>query len=344
MSVVGYHAFLGSAGRGNEGMFYQHFFANSYLFVDLFFMLSGFIMMEAYGRKLGSTLGSLSISATFSFYRKRLTKILPNYYVWLTASILVVIGTNIVLGEDKQLNCYPDAVFKHLLLIQNLMGTCKYFNTPLWSIAVEVAAYFIFPLLLIFLRNVVLLALFAIGLYLAIFSLHPNIDLLSGLPSIHRCMAGFISGMLAHKLVSAIQLARYLSNWAIIVFAALIATISLGQEIVAIILMLALVIITTENQGVLQRIFQAKPLYMIGRASFTLYLVHAPVLGILILMTHKLEAELGIPIASNHHIFISINLACSTFAGLFCYVLLEHQFERFANEMRRKKRLRMQTT
>lgn len=52
LSVVGYHAMLGATGKGYSDNLLQNFFLSSFMFVDLFFMLSGFIMNESYGEKI----------------------------------------------------------------------------------------------------------------------------------------------------------------------------------------------------------------------------------------------------------------------------------------------------
>lgn len=77
LAVVGFHAMRHpeplEPGLGS-------FLQASYLFVDLFFVLSGFIMFETYAPRLRT--GAFRKEA-LRFLFKRALKILPNYYIWL---------------------------------------------------------------------------------------------------------------------------------------------------------------------------------------------------------------------------------------------------------------------
>ncbi len=147
LCVVGYHAMLGSAGKGYTDNPIQNYFLTSFIFVDFFFILSGFIMFENYGKKLSGP--SVLINA-INFWKRRALKILPNYYFWLAIAVLLTFAEWAYFSRravDNQ--CIEFSLIKHIFLTQNLMGSCYYFNIPLWSIAVEMLAYLVFPFIIL---------------------------------------------------------------------------------------------------------------------------------------------------------------------------------------------------
>lgn len=98
LSVVGYHGLLiattGAQGAGPVSNFFLH----SFIFVDLFFMLSGFIMVEAYGQRLSGP--GLRLANVQQYWYRRAAKILPNYYVWLGVAVAVTLARDAYFGSE----------------------------------------------------------------------------------------------------------------------------------------------------------------------------------------------------------------------------------------------------
>ena len=63
---------LGSAGKVYTDNLIQNFFSTSFIFVDFFFILSGFIMFENYGKKIA---GPNIFANTMQYWKKRVLKI-----------------------------------------------------------------------------------------------------------------------------------------------------------------------------------------------------------------------------------------------------------------------------
>lgn len=321
LCVVAYHASLlnePAAGATAVGAF----FLSSYLFVDLFFLLSGFIMVESYAGRMGET------GAVLRFWWKRLTKILPNYYIWLGVAIAVVLLRRALLGFPEASDaCVTEAIWRHLLLIQNLAGACLYFNTPLWSIVVELLAYMLFPLLVLGLRVWALMLGGALALYAGLMWHYGTMDLLHGAASVLRCLAGFVAGM---ALARAADLApRGVMVWAQLpVLAAVLVLVSAGADGFAVLAMTGLVYVTARNLGPLLPLARSGLGYILGRASFSIYLVHIPLLALLNLLAYKIEAETGLAIATTWWAFVALNLLVSGGAGVLAYLLVEQRIER----------------
>ena len=328
LSVVGYHAVLASNGKADPS-WVAGYFQFSYLFVDLFFMLSGFIMVESYGPRIYRHSGLHGAwQGIAQFWTRRALKILPNYYIWLAIAIALYLARAIyfepaLLARD----CLPEAVGLHVLLVQNLVGSCISFNTPLWSIAVEMVAYALFPLLLLGMRFWPGLLVLAVAGYVWLMMQHGTFDLIDGTPSVLRCLAGFTAGM------SAVAVLRWWPDRALTlaqipVLIGMAVCVASGWESAAMGLLFLLVLTTGRNLGPVVALLKPRLIYLLGRASFAIYLAHIPVLGVLLILAHKAEAETGLALGSDWRLFAPLNLIVSAIVGVWAFKAIELRLER----------------
>jgi peptidoglycan/LPS O-acetylase OafA/YrhL len=120
--------------------------------VDLFFVLSGFliggILMDARG----------SVSYYHTFYARRFFRIIPIYYAWITAYILMVglagakvqALSNSGVAPPLNLSIYSYYLFLQNLQIASLAGLAGAWFGHLWSLAVEEQFYLLAPLVIRF--------------------------------------------------------------------------------------------------------------------------------------------------------------------------------------------------
>lgn len=124
--------------------------AKGYLAVDLFFVLSGFVLWMTWGSRFAARGWRLGPD----FIRKRLARIWPLHALILFGCIalaLAMVATNRPLPEDVVWTELP----LHFLLIQNWGFTPELtWNGPAWSISTEFAAYILFVPLAMALRTV----------------------------------------------------------------------------------------------------------------------------------------------------------------------------------------------
>ncbi len=324
--VIGYHATL-SAGMPNQpGATLQDFFLNSFLFVDLFFMLSGFIMVESYGQKI---FAKPKYRGVFQFWYKRAVKILPNYYFWLAVSIAffalsdIYFDKNIIVGS-----CFPRAIASHLLLTQNIQGSCLYFNPPLWSIIVEIIAYLFFPLILLTVPLWPVLCGVAMGSYFFLINEYHTLDLIDGVQSVLRCFAGFILGAACTRIVNILD--DFWLTWLQLpAFLGVGISLAYGHELFALAFIFSTVLLTARNIGPLVFVLRNPFIYLFGRASFSIYLAHVPVLGVITLIAYKAETDFDIPFASHWPFFLVLNILVSAIIGTYSYILIERRFEKW---------------
>lgn len=334
LSVVGYHAALIAQADELAWSPVSGFLLSSFLFVDLFFMLSGFIMVEAYGPRLqaiwraaGGGGARAGLRAVLAYWRRRALKILPNYYVWLGVAIGFSAFRAYYFNNPKLYDaCFTEAIWRHVMLVQTFSDVCINFNTPLWSIVVELIAYLIFPLLIVLLPFWPVIAVAALGLYVAVFWGWATIDVLTGWPSVMRCLAGFMLGMLGARVIAVLP--RPALVWGQLpVFLAVLICVSLDAQPAALAAIAVLVVLTGRNAGPLVAVLRVGLAYVMGRASFSIYLAHIPLLGALNLVLSKLEAETGLPLANDWRLFVPLAVCVSGLVGLVAYQLIERRFE-----------------
>lgn len=175
-----------------------------YLAVDLFFALSGFVIWYNYAARLANG----SWAETRLFLWRRIARVWP-----LHAALLVAYAAfaGLLLATGRDASGYPwQELPLHVLLIQNWGLTPELaWNHPAWSISAELAAYLLFPALVLALRwervpGWALLggaALLAAALH-ALFAALGHDQLGQDIPGLGlwRCLAGFGLGCLACQL------------------------------------------------------------------------------------------------------------------------------------------------
>ena len=114
-----------------------------YLAVDLFFMLSGFVLWLNYDDRLRA--GGIGEAATF--LARRIARIWPLHVFMLAGAVAFVLATAAA-GRPPS-DHYPWGELPlHLALMQNWgLTNALTWNDPAWSISCEFAAYLLFPLL-----------------------------------------------------------------------------------------------------------------------------------------------------------------------------------------------------
>jgi peptidoglycan/LPS O-acetylase OafA/YrhL len=325
-------------------------FRSSFLAVDLFFIMSGFVLAHSYGGKLDS--GAWSVGR---FLYARLVRLWPTY------ALATALGAGYYLS--KALLRTPDApavstwlgyLLPNLLFLPSLVHTPSLpgmfpFAPASWSLSTEMIASLAFGTLLFRLRTTALLA-FCLATSLAFVALaysFRNFDLGWGLPTFYpgmiRTLGEFSGGMLLYRLhrsrseragpgVAAFALAslltlatllilhpRSLTGMAVAVFAIYPAFLLLGAR--------------TPIGGLAETIC-----HELGRLSYPLYLLHTPVLlwfaGLWKLAAGQDPAKAGAP----------VGIAMAAVALLVSYAVgrwVEEPIRKGAQELVRRLRSRL---
>jgi peptidoglycan/LPS O-acetylase OafA/YrhL len=268
-------------------------FAFGYLGVDVFFVLSGFI--------LASLNSALTPSSGGAFLMRRLFRIFP-----LHLSIMFAIAIAVGIAASRGFNVgdhYQAKTFLPVALLLHVPFEIYGWNDPTWSISVEMACYISLPLLLPLTRmvSVRICVLIISGALLFDAALHALIILiddeavlpvLTGWCPFARGFIGFYAGCFLARLFD------------------------MGGC----------------DLNVFWAPFKWKPIYWLGEISFSLYLIHQPLLSI---------GKRADPFLATRHLswlllpsfaFIVVGLSCLT------YVTIEKPARRIPTYLSTRKR------
>jgi peptidoglycan/LPS O-acetylase OafA/YrhL len=255
-----------------------------YLAVDLFFLLSGFVMWLNYGERVA--VGGMR--ETLGFWWRRFARVWPLHTVILTvllAFALVLRAT----GRDG--SGYPLVELPlHFMLVQNWGFTAELsWNHPAWSISTEAAAYLLFPVMVLGLTRkrlepagcLALLALLAAALH-GLFAANGHASLTEAIPQLGlwRCLAQFAMGMVLCLLWERWRGRAGVAAGAFVVAALFFAgpwlrvpeTACLPLGFAALLLALAL------DRGPIAGFLGSRGPRWLGDVSYATYLAHVPLL------------------------------------------------------------------
>lgn len=263
----------------------SHLIENGYLMVDLFFIMSGFIIYHVYQSSFRDGIRAPNFRR---FIVARFARIYPLHFFTLLFLILVAAATN---GwspiED------PRALPANFLLLHSF-GINKVFtwNIPSWSISAEWWAYMVFPLLVWFMywkkrMAQIILGLAVVTVYVAIMFWIPrhdpfdptaivphNLDVSYDFGFL-RGLAGFVSGMLLYAIYQSGQWHKWFSLDLTALALIALTLVCLHFDIndgFYIILFVALVYAFALNSGKLHRMCNFRAIQYLGKISYSIYL------------------------------------------------------------------------
>jgi peptidoglycan/LPS O-acetylase OafA/YrhL len=252
-----------------------------YLFVDFFFVLSGFVIAANYEQRFLDGFGLTR------FMVLRWGRLYPLHaavlFVYIAYKLLQLAVPSLASPANPPFSTPGESlqtIGLNLLLMQGLgIYDASTWNVPSWSISTEFFAYLVFAALLILMRRRLWIALAAavvVGpLILALFSSR-YMDAASDLGLV-RCLYGFAAGVLcwhAHKRwrLKSGTLLELLALTAVVAF---IGTAAHSFTSYAAPYLFAWVIIVYARQaGAVSRLLQHRGFLLLGTLSYSIYMVH----------------------------------------------------------------------
>lgn len=264
------------------------FVRGSFLFVDFFFVLSGFVIAHACSEKVGTGQGLAKFMVT------RFGRLFPLHAFMLAAFVgfeLVRMAIPSLAGGQAPFSgaFSPDTLPANLTLLHGLgIHDHLSWNTPSWSISTELFAYVFFGLAVLLLgkRSLVLFALAVIAGPLLLFKHSPDFMDATYDFGLVRCLYGFSAGVLTHALLAGKidkgpQTREALWTWtlaeltvtgAVILFVS--STAANAGGLLAPLLFAFAVALFAHEGGYVSRLMKTRPLLLLGTISYSIYLTH----------------------------------------------------------------------
>jgi peptidoglycan/LPS O-acetylase OafA/YrhL len=276
---------------------------NGYLFVDLFFVLSGFVICAAYSDRM-STANDFQ-----SFLIRRIGRLLPlllfSTAVYLLAANVIVLGKRIALSNGYGNLLHNPGAFEYLIpsaaeffsTITMTHGLGLFdrliLNTPSWSISTEFYTYFLFAILCLLLSGRVRLTAFALtsaigfmASVIAAIGLHDCLRQGGCLSLTYdfgftRTVFSFFLGALTYHASrtmrlnsNALQLAGAVGLALVFSLVDVYPAVAFSFPVIFAVLILSL----CADDGWLARILTRKPFQVLGERSYSIYLLHMPLI------------------------------------------------------------------
>jgi peptidoglycan/LPS O-acetylase OafA/YrhL len=277
-----------------------------YLGVDIFFVVSGYLMTILYLNTNYKT-----------FIQKRLQRLIPSYII-VTFLFWVIITLQTIPLELKRI--YLSLFSSHIGLSNYyFVSQQSYFDLSnyqpflhLWSLSIEVQFYLLAPILFLLykrygIRSAVITALCSFAIYLFVHNLiSEKIAFFSIVTRIWEFALGAIAGLIFIKYRPSFR------PWLSILFTisfvtfltiSLVITIPQKSEVLRVIVCLALSFLLIQERRIPSENRIVVPLIFVGNISYELYLVHFPLKAV---MSYE-------PLTSNQSQVLDSLLSVSTY-------------------------------
>ncbi len=280
---------------------------NGFLGVDIFFVISGFLISSIIYRDVRSK--------TFSyqeFYKRRIKRILPTFF---TVVFFCLIASNLILAPGQDLRGFEHSTLASVTFLANIFFARgqSYFDTAvgekpllhIWSLSVEEQYYFLVPIAIIMLLRFSwsnkyryhLLLLFAGGLLLTSVTGIPEFKFYYGqayylphLRFVEMLVGSFLAFLSVDNKLPKLPNLRWAMGISAMSLGILFACFFAPEELFqppyfpgfsALIpcIATATLIWCNQEQHWVNKLFSLKPIVQIGKYSYSLYLWHWPVLA-----------------------------------------------------------------
>lgn len=256
---------------------------NGYLMVELFFVLSGYVIYNAYDQRITNK------SHLFRFQFLRLGRLYPVHFVFLVTFVFIELAKYIFQSRfgitDIQAQPFGKnnftAFLQQLFLIQAIGPThnAPTFNYPAWSISVEFYTYLVFGICTLFfskMKNILFLLISLVSVVLLVS------ETTFGFDDFLRCLAGFFIGCLTALFTKELKV-NIPKHVSLLVLASIICFLQIKtskQYDFAIYFLTAALIasLVLSKNGYLHYVLNLKALTYLGSISYAMYMSHAVIL------------------------------------------------------------------
>lgn len=329
---------------------FSYFRLNSHLFVDFFFILSGFIISYAYMQKLTHK----EVTAK-TFFLKRFFRLYPMHIFMLSLWVIYIFAKHWAYaqhigGKDPFETHTLTSFVEHLFLIQTFgTGNIMTWNVPSWSVSVEFFAYGLFFLYASLFKRLSALAKSTVAVFLIAFFqilLHFYPEQSHNFSFLLNGLSAFLMGIILfflYQRTSPFTLTLWLSTLIetillLVIFFTLNQPITATFGVFGIQLLFALTIyfFAVQEKGIVSKLLHYKAFQYLGLLSYSIYLIHAIIVEI---AGHVFEYILKVPTTfqDGHKILVLSYASIINISLIFIVIVLAHFTYKYIEQATRHK-------
>lgn len=359
VAVLHFHFFLGPVVPYNDAGIIDKF----YLMVDLFFILSGFIMCYVYESSFSQKIERKNYK---TFIIARFARIYPLHSITLGAEILIflfilLIGKFGILPAHFQHLYRLDAIPVQLTFLQTV-GIFNFdtFNAPAWSLSAEWWAYILFPFLFFFFRKVGYKN-WVMGLLIVVFGWLSIEFILSGMEPFmeyppdpnkqtldvnwhygtFRGIIGFIAGMVVWQLYTRQKIKSMLGNGWALLFLIILSTVSMYvkfYDTITVLLFACIILSSAYGSKNTDAFYSWKIWRKLGQWSFSIYMWHMIIIHLILVcfISRRIEPIQGLlrPFRNGYPValLLVLFLILTCFIGWLSFKYIETPTRKWINK------------
>lgn len=265
---------------------------NGYLFVDFFFLLSGFVIAHAYLDRLQS-----SFDITHMIWR-RFCRLWPLHAALLAAFVALEFAVPVIASItgiergaatifDPRSGALLAAIPTNLFFLHGLgVHDRLTWNIPSWSISVEFWTYLVFALAVVIFRKRFIIAAAAVAVVsiIIIALLSPAFLAVDNGLGFFRCLSGFFTGLLIYRLVHAPAHLPMPSVLEAAIVVGVVGFVSYASgtrlELAAPLVFGVAVWLFAQERGAISTLLKSQPFQKLGLWSYSIYMVHSLVIAV----------------------------------------------------------------
>jgi peptidoglycan/LPS O-acetylase OafA/YrhL len=296
-----------------------------YLAVDMFFVLSGFVITHVYKEAFARRVTSRRYT---NFIKARVARIYPLHVSVLLLFVATAVAERsaiyalkgswdpIPLVGERSLG----GLFANLLMVQGLWARQLSWNDPAWSISLEFLAYLLFPLVAPVLWRTgpvgkagIAVLLIAVLSWLA-YRTGDYFNQWNGTYAVLRCLPEFLAGSLLYSAYQSRAFASLLTPDAAFAAVAVVLGVLLhisAPDLAIVLLFPPLILTAVCNSAYCAQLLNSAPFIWLGDISYSLYLLHWFVLFVISDFVRVANLSFGISL-SLVSAMIGVSLALAT--------------------------------
>ncbi|TLX63228.1 acyltransferase [Stutzerimonas nosocomialis] len=263
-------------------------FRHADLFVEFFFVLSGFVMHHAYGGRVfdRQVFKRFIVSRTFRLFPLHLTMLAV--FIGLEFGKLWAERHGFTFNDPAFTGkTAPGEIIPNALLLQSWFNgfNSVSFNVPAWSISIEYYLYMVMGVVLLTLPRYSAQVFLLMSL-IAFSALFVNLELIK--PFIWRGASCFFAGALVHMVYRRIRawveriddraLFSLLEVLCLLLIYRTLTTEGQHQGLIASLLFCGVILVFAFERGVVSDLMRLRSIARLGTLSFSIYLTHAAVI------------------------------------------------------------------